>query len=268
MKEKQGTTDIMMDTFINPLMKLRLAYLRLIAESWRDDDLKNDIIHGKDIFTLLKDYGFHSPWKHLELVLVHDEHKKTEWHPSETSGWIGSDDTFIINIPKKPEDVEQHARALAAYYQLFPTLFGLSGEEKEEDHGFSGALPLDLGVDSAVFLEFGALTLRAIALAWGNQTFLDELATPMGAQPKDAKPALGRWLGYNAPWNFDIHFIIDPQFRWKSDQKKKHSQGHYTGIPKNSIVLHYPVKPEKEQFHAIALTSYNCTGPAYPFSCA
>jgi ribosomally synthesized peptide (two-chain TOMM family) len=249
------------DIMINPLMRLRLAYLRLIAESWGNDELRRQITKGTDIFPFLEKYGFISPWKHIELHLVDDGLWPTEWVPEETSGWIGSDDSFFINIPDKPSDEKQPVKALASYYQIFPTLFGLSYEKRNSS--LDGALPLNLGVDSESFLEFGSVTLRAIALAWENDGFKTELTKQEGA-----KPALSRWLGYTAPWNFNIRFNVSNHFIWNGKTENANDPAMWTGIPKNIITLHYPVKPSDEKFHAIALTSYNNTGPAYPFSCA
>lgn len=251
----------------NSLMGLRLAYLRAIAKSWRDEEFKQTIVTGKDILGILeREFGFHSPWQHLELHLVNDE-PKAEWKPMETAGWIGSNDRFVIHIPKKPDKATHPEQALAAYYQMFPTLFG----PVKNNNSLRGPLPLGLGVGPEPFLEFGAVTLRAIALGWKNETFWNDLTTKKGSKRKDAKPALSRWLGYNCPWNFDLSFVEHQNFIWQEDGK--HKIGVWNPpeagkkIPNNIIELHYPEKPEDETFYAIALTSYNSTGPAYPFSC-
>ena len=245
----------------NPLMNLRLAYLRAVAKAWMEEDFKNKLLKADDILPILvdeKEFGFESPWTLVELKLVDDKDRRTEWHPRETAGWIGSDDKFVINFPDKPRK-GQGVRALAAYYQLFPTLFG-----PEKDKKIGGALPLDLGVSPEPFLKFGGVTLRAIALAWKDEDFKKELAN-------DATHALSRYLGYRSPWNFGLQFIkneFDKYFKWDERtgswvaQKKE-------DIPKNRIELHFPVKPDvNEEYLPIALTSYNNTGPEYPFSCA
>lgn len=255
-----------MDQMISPLMRLRLAYLRVIAKSWRDKEFKKSIVNTGDIFETLKEYGFDSPWEYLEFHLVDDE-PKTMWKPMETAGWIGSNDRFVLYIPAKPDETNCPEQALASYYQMFPTLFGPTrfGPSGQEI-ALKQSLNYDLGVGPEPFLEFGAVTLRAIALAWENPEFRQDLATKNGSARKEAKTALSRWLGYTCPWNFDINFVEHPDFTWQPESGNT-GAWNLNKIPKNIIELHYPEKPEEEQFYAIALTSYNATGPAYPFSC-
>jgi ribosomally synthesized peptide (two-chain TOMM family) len=253
-----------MDNF---LMDLRLAYLRAIADAWKDttDTIKNTLIDSNTdlIDYLKKNYGLHSPWESITLQLFEffedeNENQKPEWKPMETAGWVGPNDRFIIHIPGKPDDPNQQVQALAAYYQLFPTLFGYKKL-------IGAGQPEDLGVDQKPFLEFGGVTLRAIALSWLDDDFLNELTHPTLA---DATPVLSRYLGYTNPWNFRIKFKVHPDFVWLAETpENKIPMWKDAQIPKNIIQLHYPTRPAESKFWPIALTSYNNTGPAYPFSC-
>ena len=234
-------------------MKLRLAYLSAIADSWANDEIRDKLVNANDILPILNsDYRFDSPWKCVELHIVDDEDQKTEWKPAETAGWIGANDEFILNVPNIPEQ-NQQVQALTAYYEIFPTLFG---SQKTKDPEDKHPLPTELGANAGPFLEFGGVNLRAIALAWKNQKFLKELTLE---GQKDASPVLSKYLGYRSPWNFSLRYKNISDFKWNGKS--------WDGIPKNIIKLHYPRKPEDEQIRPIALTSYNNTGPAYPFSC-
>jgi len=258
-------------------MDLRLAYLRVIADAWKDttDTIKDKLLDGNtDLLKYLKaNYGLNSKWDNVILQLFEffedeNERQKPEWKPMETAGWVGPNDRFIINIPGKPGDSNQQVQALAAYYQKFPTLFGIINKKTDPDT-LAAALPQDLGVDQKPFLEFGGVTLRAIALAWVNDDFLNELTNPTIA---DAAPVLSRYLGYTNPWNFRIKFVVHPDFVWHGETRENKIPMWNDGqkdnpIPKNIIQLHYPTRPADSKFWPIALTSYNNTGPAYPFSC-
>jgi ribosomally synthesized peptide (two-chain TOMM family) len=133
------------------------------------------------------------------------------------------------------------------------------------------------------FLIFGSIVMRAIALAWKNVKFREELFNDF---EKDKTGVLSEYLGFNNPWNFQIIFkkwIIIPiltdsmknmqtGFYWKKGTARR--GGHGTlgcwledKIPFNLIQLNYPNKPRDKDSWPIALNTYNCTGPAYPFTC-
>jgi len=106
--------------------------------------------------------------------------------------------------------------------------------------------------------------LRAIALAWHDTTFYKQL---VDASP-DASPVLSQWLGYNNPFNFQVRFIPTPQFTWDATTSSWNGlSSDSASRVKNVIVLNYPNAPSDEGLRPIALTSYNNTGPAYPFTC-
>jgi ribosomally synthesized peptide (two-chain TOMM family) len=250
----------------DPLLNFRLAYLRAIARSWSDPDFRKSLLEAPDIQCLLKQ-NLRSFWPHLAIrVQVDpDPRKQTRWLPEETAGWIGPCDKFVITLPKKPDSDE--IEVLAAYYQWFPDLMGptsdvpTSGQGQDIDEGLG--IP---GGEKGSLLAFGGVVLRALALAWHDEQFMQELTTDEKLQP-DAAPVLSKWLGYNNPFNFFLLFQEDQNetFRW--DPSKKKLQVTEKDKP-NTIVLNLPVAPDDAKIWPIALTSYNNTGPAYPFTCA
>lgn len=246
----------------NPIMDFRLVYLRLIAMSWKDENDKDYIspmklVESRDVisdFLVKEPFNFNPIWKYIQLRIVIDSDNKTVWKPVQTAGWIGPNDRFIINIPATPKKEDQQTEALAAYYQLFPTFLG--PEQNAPVPDCNAALPTKLGVDSGPFLEFGGVTLRAIALVWEDSSFADGL---ISSSQEDSTPILSKYFGFNNPWNFNIEFRYDPNFFWDGTQ--------WNNVPSNIIELNYPQKPEDAVTRATALTSYNNTGPAYPFTC-
>mgnify|MGYP006185322957 CR=1 FL=1 len=69
-------------------------------------------------------------------------------------------------------------------------------------------------------------------------------------------------------FNFQVRFIPTPRFTWDAAQQQWNGMtGDEATRVKNAIVLNYPVAPDDQGIHPIALTAYNNTGPAYPFTC-
>lgn len=267
---KSGTGTVAINSaapMINPLMGFRLAHLRIIAKAWVDEAFRDKFTkpdaegNGPDLLDVnnYTDYpDLYSMIANLhmgnvEVQMVDYEKEPTEWNTQSSTGWVGSNDTFIINLPNNPK--KDQVEALTAYYQIFPTLFGVTVDSGTV---VRGPLPQDLGVDSNPFLEFGGVTLRALALAWENKEFLKELSDET---LEDATPVLSRWLGYNNPWNFKLKFQFGTGFKWDAKNKM------WTNPPKNVVKLHYPRKPKDSGSQPIALATYNESGPQYPFSC-
>ncbi len=267
----------------NNLMNFRLAYLQAIPKVWNDEMLKGtadykglkdelcDTVKGVMPF-LKKHCNYKNPWNFLKIVIIDQE--INTWKVMETAGWSGPNNYYIIKLPTCPF-LEEQPVALAKYYETFSTFFGPDAKKQSADASQSDSssrrtgLPLDLGVGDQKFLEFGGLTLRAIALAWKNNDFYDDLVGASRrtneegvSQYNDATEILSKWLGYNNPWNFSISFQEDFDFTWNSEK------GIWDNIPKNEIRLHYPNSPTQgQEYWPIALTSYNNTGPEYPFTC-
>ena len=252
-----------------PLLAFRLAYLRAIARSWQDDAYRRDLLGQRDIQPMLhRDFNLPTQWPQVDvsLRLSDDPTQRAEWKPVLTAGWIGPDDEFVIVLPQAPQT---HAsEALAAYYQLFPNFMGISTSFEEPNNGMlRAALPTGLGIPGGgpdSLLAFGGVVLRAIALAWQSPEFHAELTRDDG---KDKAPVLSQWLGYNNPFNFQVRFETEQAFTWDAARGEWNLQRADGTAIKNGIVLNYPVAPAEQDLWAIALTSYNNTGDAYPFTC-
>jgi ribosomally synthesized peptide (two-chain TOMM family) len=243
----------------DPLLDFRLAYLRAIAHAWEDPVFMDTLLSQQDIQPLLSDprFGLPSVWPQLQIRMKLDKKHPTRWSPELTAGWIGGDDAFVITLPQKP--ASDAVEALAAYYQLFPDFMGAS-VSVDLPSPSSTSLPTGLGIPGGgpgSMLAFGGVVLRAIALGWKDPAFLTALINP---ELTDATPVLSQWLGYNNPFNFQLRFVTNPHFVWQE------RNWNLQGIT-NTIVLNFPLPPNQESFRPIALTSYNNTGSAYPFTC-
>lgn len=263
----------------------------------------------------------------------HPQEPQTDlhWDPDFTLDWIGPNGFIIVNLPQPPslpepppeknqkEELQEiAAQALAAYYEIFPTFlgpvhhYGANGgkepslqafpEKSNEDNYIEprmnfAAAPVASGESLGdQVLNFGGVTLRAIALAWEqhyrkqndetqlvlvaqNQTIagdkklkevdrlgaelsnLNFIGTLTNPKLRDATKILSDYFGYNNPWNFNILFRQPIDFTWNN------SKNQWDNIPKNVVVLNFPSKPEEGVSLPIALSLYNLTGPHYAFTC-
>jgi ribosomally synthesized peptide (two-chain TOMM family) len=243
----------------DPLIQLRLAYLRAVARSWRDAEFRQQLTTAADVQTLLQQHcGLCVDWPNL-AIRVRDSNPPLRWNPLQVGGWMGPDDEFEIALPGAPQNEAERTEALTAYYQRFPTLMGVAVSVTPHAK-FLAASAGSGGADvptSAVLLPFGAVILRAIALSWANPSFRDELLAA-----SDARTVLSQYFGYNSPFNFRVRFHACEapscrngawEFAWLQ----------------NRIVLNYPQVPplQDKALWPVALTAYNDTGPAYPFTC-
>lgn len=252
-----------------PLLGFRLAYLRAIARSWRDDKFKRRLLDEgtNDIQPLLvSECGLKTQWKklHVRLESSADTNQQTRWLPLQTGGWVGRDDRFVIHLPPPPpKNGPSQAEALAAYYQHFPNFMGPAHAVScDEHHKEAAGLDTGLGIPDGgpgTLLAFGGVVLRALALSWQRPDFREELKA---TENTDATQVLSQWLGYNSPFNFLLQFKEDTDITWDPEQAQwRHAH--------NEIVLNYPEAPAEQDkdLRGIALTSYNNTGSAYPFTC-
>jgi ribosomally synthesized peptide (two-chain TOMM family) len=259
-----------------PLLDFRLAYLRAIARSWHDTAYREELLMQRDIQPMLnRDFGLKSVWPLLDVAIhrIDDPGQRTVWKSHLTGGWTGLNDAFGIVMPQRP--AANASEALAAYYQFFPDFMGPVGVFAEQQahspvpsSAVTGLSALDevgsLGGGPESMLAFGGVVLRAIAMAWESEEFLRELTRP---DQSDATPVLSQWLGYNNPYNFFVRFAVNPDFVWDVERGAWNLKNADGSTIKNSVVLNYPVAPAAEASWPIALTSYNHTGSAYPFTC-
>lgn len=103
-------------------------------------------------------------------------------------------------------------------------------------------------------LEFQEVYLQAIALAWKDEDFKQELLN-------DAETALGKAFGYKNPWSVKLSVVMpnDREAGWNSDQNRWY-------LPRNTIHIGLPKKPDKDE-QTMALAAYNNAGPTYLFTC-
>lgn len=293
----------------NDLMKFRLGYLRAIAKAWSSNDDERKLLNDDNIDVSLKkiiastinpanpedphihigpnllddDGPFQNYFGNIYLgnvsIRVFDvEDNPTKWDLKDGVGWTGSNDFFIIHLPKGPAKQKEHAPKenaiyLAEYYHKFPTFFGVQNDvnhtgfqavaHEDRNDVLNQALQTDLGVSPGPFLDFGGVILRALALAWQRDDVFDELTDP---KMIDATPVLSKYLGYNNPWNFNLRFIKSESITLIHDNSS--DANTWENPPQNIVLLHYPCRPkEKADLYPMALASYNQTGPAYPFTC-
>lgn len=287
----------------NDIMAFRTAYLRLVARTWMDPSYAKRVVDYSpaELIKRFEDqYDFKWPWPALDFRLAAGG---AEWRPQRTGGWRGKDFSgeLIVKLPLnkgciRSENPEKHfALALADFYALRSSVFGCKVQSGpavqperstavEHDIGthIGMAMPIHLGVGEERFLEFSAVLLRALALAWDDEEFKDHLLLPTSCLP-----ALAGWLGYNSPWNIRIVVKNDYDAVWKeptperlngwlAEPTAQESSGNQGGttLSKNLLILELPQCPyegdaadDVAMLRPIALAAYNVTGPAYPFTC-
>lgn len=104
-------------------------------------------------------------------------------------------------------------------------------------------------------LKFQEVYLRAIALAWSDDTFKKQLL-------ENAEKTFQDYFGYICPWNVALS-VVEPyptgSYKWNSDLM-------CWNLPKNSIGIGIPKKPDEDN-QPVALAAYNDAGPTYLFTC-
>jgi len=272
-----------------PLLQFRLAYLRFLARTWRDFDFKKKIFHSENDGlitdciqpTLYKYFACPTQWPNLKVQIFESNKLKqmVRWSEKNAVGWIGPNDKFEIILPKCPTQTNYMADALAAYYQIFPTILGPActyPPAESQPLVANSVEPSAMGIPGGgpgSFLAFGSVILRAVMLSWKNSEFCGELT-----DTEDAVPILAKWFGFNMPFNFSIKFKSDlsSDFEGYYDNKndkwiwktwKEERDGTRSPIKWNHVILNYPTCPGDEDVRPAALVSYNNTGPAYPFTC-
>lgn len=264
------------------MMKFRTAYLQAISRSWQSEDYLVQFL--KDPEGTLRALGFDNPW---EVDILMDASERGTWTPVKAGGWIGPDATIGVWLPPPPKDKKDYAEAWAKYYDEFPSLFGSRAED--------APYPLGMG-QWKEFLEFGAVTMRFIAMAWGDAELREELfdASVFFEDVlivENAVSLLHKWVGYNVPWNMVIQFKMqdwsvpcDPREKtcccfvpsdgdtegyWRRPGREGNPNKLRPACCSNELKLYVPSKPSTDDgaVDAIALSAYNVTGDQYPFTC-
>jgi ribosomally synthesized peptide (two-chain TOMM family) len=245
---------------MSDIIGFRTAYLRLIAKAWNDAKLLASLpkLNSKQVQAELAKLGHAWLWGGLDIKLGING---PVWSPVETGGWYGhGTSTITLRLPLNTEKIEDYsqnqARALTDYYGQRPTLFGLpTGAAAQAKGGASlmQAYSASLG-DFNSFLDFGGVTVRAVALAWHNAKFKKALVG------KNSLGALERWLGFHSTWEMKIEVEEDKSARWTDGPG-------WQSLSNNLLTLVLPTKPKEDDIRAIAITAYNETGPQYPFTC-
>lgn len=253
------------------LMNFRNAFLHTIARVWSGDKQFIKLVQT-DPLQAMCESGLSEEWPlETELLLNGDK-----WEPTMAAGWCGSErETITLRLPLDPAQVlkgvdpKLWAQALADYYFQFPTMFGDGSirpaqkakkekkDKKDTEISFKQSLPSKLG-NFSEFREFGSVTMRAVSIAWYSKEFRD-LISKQGVD--GTLNALQNWLGYTSPWNLDIKVEADKSARWSPDHK-------WERVRPNKLTLYIPQCPADDpSVWPIALSSFNETGPAYPFTC-
>ncbi|MBC7860139.1 MAG: hypothetical protein H7Z39_15495 [Burkholderiaceae bacterium] len=93
------------------------------------------------------------------------------------------------------------------------------------------------------FIQYRAVIIRAIALAWKDPAFKAELF-------KEPKSALKETFQYDFPYDMDVN-VLDGSARWSPT-----STVGWTVTAQNTVRLVLPPKPEAGE-EAVALATYN-----------
>jgi ribosomally synthesized peptide (two-chain TOMM family) len=232
------------------------------------------------------------PWR-SEVRLVFNTNSVTDesYGPLFTLGlgWFGTEyDGFLTKIPCPPPEPVAMSNALTQYYQVFPTMFGVPTTElpmtepngrpnrndkkvnkrfqdlaKSVDGGGNSCESLGIG-GAESFLVYGSLVIQVISLAWTDPNFRNQL---LNTTHPTVAPLLGGYFKFHNPWNFNLRFALDPSSPDYRSNNPEKAWGKYVKSIKNEIELNFPHPPTNTRLWPAAITSYNATGPAYPFSC-
>ncbi len=138
------------------------------------------------------------------------------------------------------------------------------------------ALYTNLGDDMGNFSALSAVLIRAMAMMSSGGEIAEELREKLITQgdiPEQAGQTSGKalqamelFMGYRYPWSINITIKEDVNAKWKKKKRKKMWQN----LTPDKLILGVPHKPGEEKnldIEPIALTTYNQTGPQYPFTC-
>jgi ribosomally synthesized peptide (two-chain TOMM family) len=237
-----------------PFPLLRAAYLRSIANVWRDhtDTLLAELVHISKtnprgvIPKFEEDFKFTFPFPRVKLT-ISDKHRP-RWKPVGTTGWFGFADAYQVALPRSPGPGHE-AELLAEYMENYPSMLGRASDNSQAPDDFAW---------------FGLITGRLIALAWHDEAFKHKLF-----DTDDARALIQDAMDVVIPRNFKLKFHAHAATRSGDGRQSdlEAAQFAFDDFPLTEICLNMPDRPSNEQESAIALAAYNHTGRQYPFTC-
>jgi hypothetical protein len=299
-------------------MTFRTAYLRAIGVIWNrpSSALAADLLSSSNnaLDVMAANFGTKIPWNaRVQLIQNPIPAKRPQWRPRLSGGWVGGEDhhKIIIYVPSHEclalpsppgASIASEQEALAAYYDISPTLFGTS--EPTAVPGGGGAQTFDIKLGTIEpFEEFGGVFMRMLALLWKVPAELSLASVPNDLFGPTPDVVFQRWLGYRWPWNMVMEFIkctpnlqplpgggfVKHAMRWVSSSDVQTGRWEFAtvnpatgvlgafgpGLPPNEITLSIPDNPMTETdpsvrdvaIEPLALAAYNQTGECYPLTC-
>lgn len=311
-----------MPTTSSPLMTFRTAYLRAIGVIWNrpNSQLAKDLLDPtlNALHVMEAAFGTKIPWNALvRLSLNPIAAKRPQWRPRLSGGWVGGEDHHKLTIyvpshecvalpspvpPQPPGIVASEQEALAAYYDLSPTLFGTTEDIVTPGGGAGQTFDIKLGTIES-FEEFAGVHMRMLGLLWKVPGEPDLATLPGELFGPTPDIAFQRWMGYRWPWNMTMEFIkctptaqpradggfVKYTMQWIPSSSMTSGQWRYAkvdettgtvgastpGLPPNEIFLSIPDNPMTDTappvrdvaIEPLALAAYNQTGEHYPLTC-
>jgi ribosomally synthesized peptide (two-chain TOMM family) len=275
---------------LDALTDFRTTWLRAIAQAWVDVGYKERLLD--DPKAALKELGFQWPW---EGNLQFKVKEKTDfiWV---ADNWVWPDNEteqegLTLYVPLVPPDeLEDHAAALADYYRQRPGLLvsntsgAVSGDLnlnafKFNEHiasafannRISGIGNVALGnlappagglVPGEVdFLDFGVVLTSIMAKAWENRRLRELIGNPY-----NFRIFTSTVRGYTPPWALNLSVKQDPG-RNGNGVKWNKTAMRWDNLSPYHLTLHLPQRPDQPREESLALASYNATGAEFFATC-
>lgn len=197
--------------------------------------------------------------------------------------WSAPEDNLVLMVPKRPKNDRDYTRALAEYYEMYPSFFGhgpvtngpVDTKLVEANRNLSPELIYTVNYDT----KHDKLILPADDSSSGDtpEAFLalglafQSIMTNHWQYGK-GEDLSGDYLKYlveisrfKNPWGFRMWFEEDENFVWDG-KKQRWENDKGTRYVQAKVVLNMPLPPSLHE-QAVALASYNNSGEAYPFTC-
>lgn len=275
------------------LMSFRTTWLRAVAHAWSDKSFKAKLL--KDPMKTMGELELEWPWPDT-LHLKVSEGTGFQWIGDEWTWPNNSDlrESLTLYVPLKPPEKirpDEHAIALADYYDMRPTLFGTSNSLLSQLDGcsFQTSSVLAAGLKSAPapvartvfssqqqptngfipsetdFPNFEVALISVMAKAWENENFRNLVETD-----EDASDVVSVCRGYVPPWSLTLKIRHDKSAVWgapKGKGKSAKQSGNWSKLTPHVLRLNLPETPRDPKECSLALAAYNATGAEFPFTC-